>query len=140
MTLSVSRLLFQFSIFLSISQFKCHKEVRIKLCQAYGICHYQGSISRPGCLESSAKPLSYLDTQNFEEYTSMLNVLYCFKKNGQSRPLFVYFQSFQSNILQFTTKLIWKCTSSSRPRDSNSQPDYESPPLSTRPRLPPYGL
>ena len=32
----------------------------------------------------------------------------CFFKKGQPRPLFVYFQSFQSNIIQFFNKLMWK--------------------------------
>ena len=51
---------------------------------------------------------------------------------------FVYFWSFQTintNLQQINVK---KCPSSIRCRDSNSQPsDYESPPLTTKPGLPP---
>ena len=57
---------------------------------------------------------------------------------GQRRPLFVYFRSFSNKQCQFFNKLMWKCPSSIWCRDSNSQPsDYESPPLTTRPGLPP---
>ena len=52
---------------------------------------------------------------------------------GQPRPLFHLFLSFQINVK--------KCPSSIRRRDSNSHPsDYESPPLTTRPGLPPLLL
>ena len=54
---------------------------------------------------------------------------------------FVYFQSFHSNITIFTTNQCEKCPSSIRHWALNSQPsDYQSPPLATRPELPPYSL
>ena len=61
-----------------------------------------------------------------------------FKKMGQPRPLFVYFRLFKQT-LQFLQQInVKKCPSSIRRWDSNSQPcDYESPPLTTRPGLPP---
>ena len=55
---------------------------------------------------------------------------------GQPRPLFVFFNLFNQTctILQQCEK----CSSSTRRKDSNSQPsDYESPPLTTSPGLPP---
>ena len=54
------------------------------------------------------------------------------------QTFFVYFRSFQTNIVTptFATNKCEKCPSSIRCRDSNSQPsDYESPPLTTRPPL-----
>ena len=63
-----------------------------------------------------------------------------FFKNGPIPASFsVYFRSFQTNIVTiFTTNKCEKCPSSIRCRDSNSQPsDHESPPLTTRPGLPP---
>ena len=65
-----------------------------------------------------------------------------FFKNGPTPASFVYFRSFQTNIVTiFTTNKCEKCPSSIWCRDSNSQPsDYESPLLTTRPGLPPcYG-
>ena len=49
--------------------------------------------------------------------------------------LFIYFRSFQTNIItNFTTNY---CPSSIRCRDSNPRPlEHESPPISTRPGLP----
>ena len=66
----------------------------------------------------------------------------CYLKMGQPRPLFCLFSSFQTNITNFTTNMnVKKCPSSIRRWDSNSQPsDYESPPLTTRPGLPPIAL
>ena len=54
---------------------------------------------------------------------------------GQSHPLFSFFRSFkQVFITILTTNKCEKCPSSIRRRDSNSQPpNYESPPLTTRP-------
>ena len=62
-----------------------------------------------------------------------------FKKNGPTPASFCLFSSFQTNITNFTTNMnVKKCPSSIRRWDSNSQPcDYESPPLTTRPGLPP---
>ena len=57
---------------------------------------------------------------------------------GQPRPLFRLFSSFQTNITILTTNKCEKCPSSIWRRDLKSQPsDYESPPLTTRPGLPP---
>ena len=59
---------------------------------------------------------------------------------GQSRPLFVYFQSFQTNNTIFTTNQCEKmsCPSSIWHRDLNPQPsERESPPITTRPGLQP---
>ena len=66
------------------------------------------------------------------------NVTFFFKI-GQPRPLFVYFQSFQTNIITiFTTNICEKCPSSIRCRDSNPRPsERESLPITTRPGLPP---
>ena len=56
--------------------------------------------------------------------------------------LFVYFRYFQTNIFKiFTTNKCEKCPSSIGCRDLNSQPsDYKSPPLTTRPGLPPKSI
>ena len=63
------------------------------------------------------------------------------KKCADPGLFFIYFQSFQSNITIFTTNQCEKCPSSIGHRDSNSQPsDYEIPPLTTRPGLPPKRL
>ena len=62
-----------------------------------------------------------------------------FLKNGPTPASFCLFSSFQTHITNFTTNMnVKKCPSSIRRWDSNSQPcDYESPPLTTRPGLPP---
>ena len=53
-------------------------------------------------------------------------------------PLFHLFSSFQTHITIFTTNKCEKCPSSRRYCDSNSQPlENESPPITTRPGLPP---
>ena len=60
------------------------------------------------------------------------------KRMGQTRPLFHLFLSFQTFITIFTTKNMKKCRSSIQCRDSNSQPlEHQSPPITTRPGLPP---
>ena len=58
---------------------------------------------------------------------------------GQPRPLFVYFWSFQTNIITiFTTNKCEKCPSSIQCRDSNPRPPEREPlPITTRPGLPP---
>ena len=58
---------------------------------------------------------------------------------GQTGLFFVYFRSFQTNIVTiFTKNKCDKCPFSIQCLDSNSQPsDYKSPPLTTRPGLPP---
>ena len=57
---------------------------------------------------------------------------------GQPRPLFCFF-IFSNKHYKFNNKYkCEKCPSSIWHWDSNSQPsDYESPPLTTRPKLPP---
>ena len=75
-----------------------------------------------------------------------------FKKSWKTHPkelffkwanpglFFAYFWSFQTNITNFYNKYMWKkCPSSIQCRDSNTWPsDHESPPITTRPELPPY--
>ena len=57
---------------------------------------------------------------------------------GHSRPLFHLFSSFQTNITIFTTSICEKCPSSIWCWDSNPRPSGdESPPITTRPGLPP---
>ena len=54
----------------------------------------------------------------------------------QPRHLFVYFRSFQTNNTILTANQSEKCHV--RRRDSNPQPsERESPPITTRPGLPP---
>ena len=61
-----------------------------------------------------------------------------FFKMVHSWPLFNLFSSFQTNITMFTTNLCEKCPSSIRCWDSNSRPsEHGSPPITTRPGLPP---
>ena len=58
--------------------------------------------------------------------------------NGHSQPLYVYFPLFNTNITTFTTNKCEKCTSSIRSWDSNPRPsEHKSPPITTRPGLPP---
>ena len=57
---------------------------------------------------------------------------------GQHRPLFCLFSVFSVKHFNFTTNQCEKCPRSIHRQDSNSQPSYyESPPLTTRPGLPP---
>ena len=69
-------------------------------------------------------------------------------KMSQPRPLFPLFSSSQTHVTILTTikcekcpssiRCREKCPSSIRCRDSNSQPlEHESPPITTRPGLPP---
>ena len=52
-------------------------------------------------------------------------------------PLFVYFHLFKQT-LQFYNKIMWKCPSSLRCKDSNPQTSkHKSTPITTRPGLPP---
>ena len=61
------------------------------------------------------------------------------KKMGQPRPLFiVYFQSFQTNIIIiFTTNICEKSPSSIGLGFEPTTLEHESPPITTRPGLPP---
>ena len=53
-------------------------------------------------------------------------------------PLFHLFSSFQANITIFTANKCEKCPSSIQGWGSNPQPsEHESPPITTRPGLPP---
>ena len=55
---------------------------------------------------------------------------------AQPASFIVYFRSLQTNII--TPNIFEKCLSSIRCRDSNQRPlEHESPPLTTRPGLPP---
>ena len=61
-------------------------------------------------------------------------------KMGQPRPLFHLFSSFQTHITNFTTNRYGKKVHPVYLRcwDSNSRPwEHESPPITTRPGLPP---
>ena len=63
-----------------------------------------------------------------------------FKKMGLPRPLFHLFLSFQTQITTLQQINVQNCPSSIQCQDSNSQPlEHESPPITTRPGLPPYG-
>ena len=66
--------------------------------------------------------------------TSCINFL-----KGHPRPLFHLFSVFSKKHYNFHNKYVRKkCPSSIRCRDSNSQPSYyESPPLTSRPKLAP---
>ena len=88
-------------------------------------------------LESQASNEGSNCSPNWATTIDLTRYLFFFKKMGQPRPLFRLFSSFQTN--QFLQQInVKKCSSSIRRRDSNSQPsDYESPPLTTRPGLPP---
>ena len=63
-----------------------------------------------------------------------------FKKWANPDLFFIYFRSFQTNIITiFITNICEKCPSSIQFQDSNPQPsERESLPISTRPGLPPY--
>ena len=62
-----------------------------------------------------------------------------FFKNGPTPASFLFIFVFSNKHYKFYNKYeCEKCPSSIRHRDSNSQPsDYESPPLTTKPGLPP---
>ena len=54
------------------------------------------------------------------------------------QPPFCLFSYFQANITIFTTNICGKCPSSKRCWDWNPRPSvHESPPITTRPGLPP---
>ena len=66
--------------------------------------------------------------------------IFCFiKKIGQPRPLFRLFSVFSNKHDKFLQQIyVKKCPYSIRCRDSNPQPlKRESPPITTRPGLPP---
>ena len=69
------------------------------------------------------------------------DVAHCFTSTGQPRPLLSFiFGSFETNIISiFTTnRYVKKCSSSIQCQDLNPQPlEHESPPITTRPGLPP---
>ena len=72
--------------------------------------------------------MNYFNSWNESTYCSSVHVPEYF---------FVYYKSFQTNDIKFTTNYSEKFPSSIRCQDSNSQPsEHESPPLTTRPRLP----
>ena len=72
----------------------------------------------------------------YAESTSLALVML----NGPTRPLFHLFSSFQIHITNFTTiRYVKKCPSSIWCQDSNSWPlEYESPPMTARPVVPPF--
>ena len=73
-------------------------------------------------------------------FPSMLSIIILFfKKMGQPGLFFVYFWSFQTNIITiFTTNKCEKCPSRIWCQDLNPQPSECEPlPITTRPGLPP---
>ena len=61
-----------------------------------------------------------------------------FFKYGPTRPLFRLFSFFQTNITFFITNKCEKCPSRKQHYDSNLRPlEHESPPITTKPGLPP---
>ena len=97
--------------------------------------------SKSRALSFFSKPLvgiiSFFNQCNL--YADLIPIfLALFLKKGYPRPLFRLFSSFQTNITNLTTDISEKCPSSIWCRDSNPQPsEQESPPLTTRPGLPP---
>ena len=68
-------------------------------------------------------------------------IVFFFKKWANLGLFFVYFRSFQTNNTIFTTNQCEKCPSSIWRWDSNPRPlEHESPPITTRPGLPPTNL
>ena len=65
-----------------------------------------------------------------------------FSKMGQPRPLFRLFSVFSNKHYKFLQQIyVKKCPSSIRCRDSNPRPlERESPPITTRPGLPPQSF
>ena len=101
-------------------------------------CHHQGTNSWPR--------EQHTDVQNRLQYRSAiqapLTTVYFFKK-GPIPASFIYFRSFQANSTIFTTNQCenMSCPSSIRCRDSNPRPlERESPPITTRPGLPPISI
>ena len=68
------------------------------------------------------------------------NQIIFFLKMGQPRPLLRWFSVFSNKHYKFLQKIfVKKCPSSVQCRDSNSWSlERESPPITTRPGLPPY--
>ena len=81
----------------------------------------------------------YINLPAFQEQTYIANVQCFFKKWANPGLFFVYFRLFKQTLQFFTTNKCEKCPSSIWCRDSNPQPsEYESPPITTRPGLPPF--
>ena len=84
-------------------------------------------------IDTSSRDVSVQDKS-----TSVTLAKKIFFLNGHSQPLYVYFPLFNTNITTFTTNKCEKCTSSIRCWDSNPRPsEHKSPPITTRPGLPP---
>ena len=82
-------------------------------------------------------PYGYFATRDF-----FLSVSLLYFDGPIPASFIIYFRSFQTNIIIiFTTIQCEKCPSSIRCWDSNPWPlDHESPPITTRPGLPPKSL
>ena len=62
-----------------------------------------------------------------------------FLKMGQPRPLFHLFRLFKNTLKFLQLIIVKKCPTNIRCQDSNSRPlEHESPPITTRPGLPPF--
>ena len=78
--------------------------------------------------------------KNFLQFCFFILVIFLFLKNGSTRPLFHLFSVFSNKQCKFLHQMyVKKCPSSIWHRDSNPRPqERESPPLTTRPGLPPW--
>ena len=82
----------------------------------------------------------FLHSCLFEIHLIVLQWMVFINQPSSASFLFI-FGLFQTNKINFTTNLCEKCPSSIRCLDSNSRPwAYESPPLTTRPRLPSFAM
>ena len=72
----------------------------------------------------------------------LIRMLNFFLKMVLPRPLFCFLLSLFKHKLQFSQKInVKKCHSSIHCRELNSQPlEHESPPITTRPGLPPKNV
>ena len=93
--------------------------------------------AQEGEADVAVQLLCYHLRENWLKRDYYVGIVFFLKKWTKPGLFFVYFRSFQTNIVTiYTTN---ECPSSIWCQDSNSQPsDYESPPLSTRPGLPPF--
>ena len=83
----------------------------------------------------------YTEVNNNKKQNLLTCQLFFFKKMANPGLFFVYFRLFKQTLQLLQQINVKKCPSSIWHQDSNSQPpDYESPPLTTIPGLPPNYL